>query len=342
MKAVTVLARGSLEAGSVKTYTPGLHKFQSFVKDTCAQLGCPVWPHKSTSEIRELVSTKGVMEAFVTYAHKKGLRHKTIDVYMSGLKYFGTDAFGRPHVPDSLTVKRLLKGCQKAQGAARDGKLGSGILRLRKLVICLDQSDAGRYEVALWKAMFCCAFFAASRISEYLLTHDGIKLLTCEKVTRLENGGIRFLLLKTKNNSAGRSQEVDFPRLEGEPACPATALGDFLTIRQSSAPNTPFFADRWGRPIVPDQFNDKLKMLMASIEPGLRGRFTSKSFRIGVTSDAFGLGVSAADIGNLGRWAVGSTAYMSYVVSLARAERAVRVQRLVSQVGREADGESKV
>ena len=190
--------------------------------------------------------------------------------------------------------------------------------------------------------MFCCAFFAASRISEYLLTHDGIKLLTCEKVTRLENGGIRFLLLKTKNNSAGRSQEVDFPRLEGEPACPATALGDFLTIRQSSAPNTPFFADRWGRPIVPDQFNDKLKMLMASIEPGLRGRFTSKSFRIGVTSDAFGLGVSAADIGNLGRWAVGSTAYMSYVVSLARAERAVRVQRLVSQVGREADGESKV
>ena len=183
--------------------------------------------------------------------------------------------------------------------------------------------------------MFCCAFFAASRISEYLLTPDGIKLLTCEKVTRLKNGGIRFLLMKTKNNPSGRSQEVDFPRLEGEPACPATALGDFLTIRrQASAPNTPFFADRWGRPIVPDQFNDKLKVLMAFIESELKGRFTSKSFRIGVTSDAFALGVSEMDIGNLGRWAIGSTAYMSYVVSLARAERAVGVQRLVSQVGR--------
>ena len=153
----------------------------------------------------------------------------------------------------------------------------------------------------------------------------------------MENGGIRFVLLKTKNNPSGRSQEVDFPRLADEPACPATTLGDFLTMRQTSAPNTPFFADGQGRPIVPDQFNDELKRLMAVIEPEWKGRFTSKSFRIGATSDAFSIGVSPLDIGNLGRWAVGSTAYLSYVVSLARAERAVGVQRLISQVGRSAN-----
>ena len=52
------------------------------------------------------------------------------------------------------------------------------------------------------------------------------------------------------------------------------------------------------------------------------------------------------DIGNLGRWALGSTAYMSYVVSLARAERAVEVQRLVSQLckqkGFKANGSNKI
>ena len=74
--------------------------------------------------------------------------------------------------------------------------------------------------------------------------------------------------------------------------------------------------------------------MMAVIEPTLKGRFTSKSFRIGMTSDAFALGVSQVDIGNLGRWALGSMAYMSYVVSLARAERAAGVQRLVSTLGR--------
>ncbi len=122
-----------------------------------------------------------------------------------------------------------------------------------------------------------------------------------------------------------------------EPACPATALGDFLAIRQTSAPNTPFSADRRGKPIVPGQFNDGLKILMAIIEPEWKGRFTSKSFRIGATSDAFSIGVDPLDIGNLGRWALGSTAYMSYVVSLARAERAVGVQRLILQVGRSAN-----
>ena len=47
-----------------------------------------------------------------------------------------------------------------------------------------------------------------------------------------------------------------------------------------------------------------------------------------MTSDAFALGVREVDIGNLGRWALGSKAYMSYVVSLARAERASGVPAL--------------
>ncbi len=117
-----------------------------------------------------------------------------------------------------------------------------------------------------------------------------------------------------------------------------SAVSDYLEIRRPSVPNAPFFVDRQGRPIVPERFNDELKRRMAVVEPSFKGRFTSKSFRIGPTSDAFSLGVSALDIGNLGRWAVGSTAFMSYVASLARAERAAGVQRLVSQVGRNHEG----
>ena len=96
----------------------------------------------------------------------------------------------------------------------------------------------------------------------------------------------------------------------------------------------PLFVDKGGQAICPERLNDKIKELMLVIEPTLKGRFTSKSFRIGVTSDAFALGVGEIDIGNLGRWAVGSKAYMSYMVSLARAERASGVQRAVSQIGR--------
>ncbi len=69
-----------------------------------------------------------------------------------------------------------------------------------------------------------------------------------------------------------------------------------------------------------------------------KGRSTSKSFRIGMTSDVFALRGEEADLGNLGRWAPGSKAYLSYAMSLARAERAVGVQRQVAHIGRNSDG----
>ena len=56
-----------------------------------------------------------------------------------------------------------------------------------------------------------------------------------------------------------------------------------------------------------------------------------------MTSDAFALRGEEADLGNLGRWAPGSKAYLSYVMSLARAERVVGVQRQEAQVGRNSD-----
>ena len=61
MNAITKLARVSVEAGSVKTYRPGLNKFTAFVNHTCAYLGRPPWPHESVKELRDLISSKGVV-----------------------------------------------------------------------------------------------------------------------------------------------------------------------------------------------------------------------------------------------------------------------------------------
>ena len=129
------------------------------------------------------------------------------------------------------------------------------------------------------------------------------------------------MLHKTKNNSVGRPQEVDFPRLEGESACPSAAIEEFLGFRGSSESKEPLFIDEFGRAIGPERFNDKLKSMMAIIEPSLKGRFTSKSFRIGITSDAFALGVSEVDMGNLGRWALARIQSVHVLRGLTRARR---------------------
>ena len=87
------------------------------------------------------------------------------------------------------------------------------------------------------------------------------------------------------------------------------------------------------------RYSEGLVRLMKKIEPELRGRFSTKSFRIGATSDAYALNIPRDDIGNLGRWALGSTAYMSYVNGLSRAERAVHVQKRISKDRGESDDE---
>ena len=177
------------------------------------------------------MSSKEVVEAFIAYCLQTGLRAGSIDVYISALKFLGTDGFGRPILPDKIAVQRLLQGCEKAQGPPKDGKLGIGIILLRRMVAHLGCLGWSTYDVLMWRAMFCSAFFAASRVSEYLISADEVKLLTRDKVIKLAGGGIRFLLYKTKNNTVGRPQEVDFPRLEGEEACPATAISNFLNLR---------------------------------------------------------------------------------------------------------------
>ena len=134
MSGVTKLARGSVEPGSIKTYAKCSNKFTAFVKETCVGLGRPPWPHCTIEELRDLVSSKGVVEGFIAYCHQTGLRSETIDVYISALKFWGTDGFGRPILSDKIAVQRLLQGCKKAQGPPKDGKLGIGIIRLRKLV----------------------------------------------------------------------------------------------------------------------------------------------------------------------------------------------------------------
>ena len=119
MRSVSSLARGSLEAGSVKTYTPGLNKFKAFVKDTCAELGHPPWPHETTRELRDLVSSKGVVEAFIVYAHQQGLQSGTIDVH------FGPEVFwdGRIRKADftrracsEAAVKRMREDSRTSEG----------------------------------------------------------------------------------------------------------------------------------------------------------------------------------------------------------------------------------
>ena len=195
-------------------------------------------------------------------------------------------------------------------------------------------SKPNGYDVVFWTALFVCAYYAAFRVSEYLVGVDEAKWLTLDHVKLQSDKWICFELYKTKNNQVGRMQPVLFPCLAGEETCPVAAIRNYLRLRVATACDAPFFVDARGVPLSSGRFNDKLKSVMLAVEPELVGRFSSKSFRMGATSDAYALNIPTDDIGNLGRWAVGSKAFMHYVISLSRAERAVTVRHMLAEIGR--------
>ena len=129
-------------------------------------------------------------------------------------------------------------------------------------------------------------------------------------------------------------QPVLYPVLVNEMTCPVTAIKNYMRVRKSTALYVPFFVDFQGIPLSSSRFNEKFKRVMEEVEPELGGRYSFKSFRMGATSDAFALNIPTFDIGNLGRWAVGSTAFMHYVIALSKAERAVEVRFALAGIGK--------
>ena len=337
MKRIDALAKCALEQSSIRTYGTGMRRFAIFVCETCESLNVATWKYSTASDLRTLICSRGVLEAFILHCFDYGLMSSSIEGYMHGVKFFASNWEDIPSIPipGAWMVKQMLKGCQKLEGPRKDGTLPVGMIRLRKVLnLMIAQDGVNDYDTIFWTALFVCAYYAAFRVSEFLIGEDEAKWLTLNHVILRSDGWICFEIYKTKNNQVGRMQPVLFPQLVGEITCPARAIRNYLRVRTSTAYDAPFFVDRRGTPLSRGRFNDKLKNVMLLVEPELIGRFSSKSFRIGATSDSYALNIPTDDIGNLGRWAVGSVAFMHYVIAISRAERAVEVRFKLAGIGK--------
>ena len=119
-------------------------------------------------------------------------------------------------------------------------------------------------------------------ISEYLISDDELKWLTMANVSFLKSGVMRFVLYKTKNNSAGPFQEVLFPptRVPGDVLCPVTAIRAYLELRPSTSSKSPFFLDLDGLPLEARVFNEVLRSVLTRMSIPNVELYTSKSFKI--------------------------------------------------------------
>ena len=96
-------------------------------------------------------------------------------------------------------------------------------------------------------------------MSEFLFSADQMKLLSRDRVSFHIDGSVRFILPKTKNNSAGPAQEVLFPSLASDPICPVSAVRSFLSKRPVTMGSALFFIDHSGSPVLPKRFTDYVR-----------------------------------------------------------------------------------
>ena len=324
------LITASVESGSTRVYESALRCFEEFLSSTSLSLGLTFVPAARPSlAVRALISQLGVVTAFIAFCSLRGLSSATVSSYIDGLKFFSTDFDGVASIPNPEVVTRLLTGLAKSGKRPLPRKSGISCSLLRRIITSLPSVHGlTQYDVTLYSTCFIVCYFGAFRVSEFLSSDDQMKLLSRDRVSFHIDGSVRFILSKTKNNSAGPAQEVLFPSLASDPICPVSAVRSFLSKRPVTMGSAPFFIDHSGSPVLPKRFTDVLRLALSAAGVTDPESFSSKSFRVGAASDAFALSVPESSIKALGRWK--SSAFMEYVRDSARSSLAAEVQALLA------------
>ena len=169
------LLSGSVEPDTARTYSSGLSKFLSYLSEMSLRLAIPTPRCQSAGELRELISSHGMLKVFVVFCFQQGLCSRTAKNYMNGLKYYASRLDGVPTIPGSRVIEKLLEGFAKLGKQPGPLKLGIDSHLTRCLVAELQNMNLSSYECSLWRALFSIAFFGCFRVSEFLISSDDLK-----------------------------------------------------------------------------------------------------------------------------------------------------------------------
>ena len=186
-------------------------------------------------------------------------------------------------------------------------------------------------EYVCFRAVCCALFFGFFRVSEVLGDERrGIKPMRRSQVTRV---GDSYHLRLLRSKCSDQPTVVKISAQPSKHICPVYALERFM--RLSSCSKGALFKDSSSRPLTTQRFRRQLSsVLQAMGKPP--SRYPPHSFRIGAATYAAAMGLSDAEIRQLGRWR--SSAFLRYVrdfrtLSLSTAPRPAWVKSTRSSPG---------
>ena len=214
---------------------------------------------------------------------------------------------------DNFIVAKLLEGCRR-DGAMQDGRLPISLSLLCRLLEALPKVCASQFESTMFRAAMLSALFGFLRVGEFTANstnHMQECVCICKNVCFCGNQSCMSVVLAlrhAKTSQVGPPQWVNIARLQDVAICPVTALQGYLQARKQLS--GPLFCHERGDPLTWYQFTAVRRAALSFC--GVAGdHYRSHSFRMGVASTAFALGVPVADIKRSGRWR--SEAFRRYI-----------------------------
>lgn len=255
---------------------------------------------------------------FVSYLAAQNLSHRSIKVYLAGVRYFQISAGGgNLFVVGSLKkLEYALKGIKRSEvegGRRPRERLPVTAVVLRKLKSAWAPDGGLRDTKMLWAAC-CLGFFAFLRVGEMTIPSDSeydpevhlnIRDIKVDDASKPSQVQIRIKQSKTDPFRHGVSVVVG---RTGSDLCPVAALLDYLRVRGMR--EGPLFLFESGGLLTRQRFVSALKTALekAGIDAA---KYNSHSLRIGAATEAASKGLGDAVIKTLGRWE--SVAYQQYV-----------------------------
>ena len=248
------------------------------------------------------------MALFVTFLRKNGYKYGTIKTYSSAISFFHKIA-GFKDPGTSYLVVKTLEGLRKVDGSV-DLRLPITVVLLESLVSkALPEVCAEGYNYLLYRAMYIVAFFGLLRVGELTFaSNDQQHTLQLENVLYDAESKGYLITINSFKFSKGKPATVRLQCHENKVICPVCCLKAYLLARGMKM--GPLFCKANGLPLNRQNFSDCLNKMLHVL--GLNeAHYKSHSFRIGGATYAAQLGLSDAEIRQLGRWK--SNAFRKYI-----------------------------
>lgn len=263
-------------------------------------------------------AVEGVLIHFVSQLVKDGLKHRTIKVYLSAIRFLHIaegeeDPFKAPLNKLHYTL-RGVKREEASRGVNGRERLPISPSILRQIKAIWEVHRGQDPDIVMLWAAACLGFFGFLRAGEMTVPSDS----GYEADVHLNRSDIavddprkptvlRVTIKQSKTDPFRRGIDIFLGKTATD-LCPVTAMLNYLLVRGTG--EGPLFKFRDGRSLTRQRLVDAIREALQ--EAGLdHSKYCGHSFRIGAATTAAARGMEDAVIKTLGRWR--SLAYLDYV-----------------------------